>query len=154
MQLGYVGGRAEARITGAADSLYLVGRSSRRSFWQRRGMMVDHPPLAITTHEDIGGLDQRAEEVLVGGGGYVLDAGYPRRVARHVNQRPADRYSHLACRVEDQSPALAHGFPAQQQIPTGMQAAHPILVPPHCFHFAQVHRLERAVERIVRIQDR
>src|SRR5215510_12238258 len=118
-----------------------------------RGMMEDHAPPRPRSLEDIGHEDGSDRDVALELREDVLRARHPGESTVHPYLNVRESEPELPAVLEDGLPGLPHVFPAGQEAPTGMDAAHVVRVPPYLVHGLEIAALEGAVEAVVGLLD-
>jgi hypothetical protein len=117
-------------------------------------MVRGEEPLAIAANENIRGLYGGFVEAIREGRRDVLGACHPACVALDAYPNGAERNAHALGVRENSRPALAHFLPAQQKIPSRMNAFDAVVMRPDGLHLGEVERFESDVEALVREAER
>ena len=110
-------------------------------------------PMAVAPYENIRRLDDGFVESFGKGRCHTRGARDPADVALHADPFAAERDPHALGIGENTFPPLAHLFPTEQQIPSGMHALDRVIMRPHVFHLRKVQRFKRGVEAMVRFSN-
>src|SRR4029077_11126647 len=117
---------------------------------ERRGVMSHQEPARLAANENIRGLDGSFVETIGESGGDMLGAGHPAHSALDADPDGAEGDAHALGIGKNARPASAHLVPAEQQLPTGLNAFDCVVVRPDRFHLRDVERFERSIESLIR----
>jgi hypothetical protein len=117
-------------------------------------MVGDDSPFALPVDEYVRRLREYIVNSVGVSAGHLFGAGHPAGVAFDVNHHCAER-DFRATRVGENSyPAFANLGPSEKQIPSGMDALHPIIVSPDFVHLSDIERFESRVVAAIRVAQR
>lgn len=100
--------------------------------------MCDEQPLAIAFNENIRGLHHGLIETFRKRGSDPRRARNPSYGAFHPDLNIAENHVCAFRICENPRPAFAYFLPAIEQVPTGLNALHGIVMRPDCFHFGDI----------------
>lgn len=114
--------------------------------------MNDEQPATVAIDKDIRCLnDGFVEPPFNEGRGEPDAARHPSDCPFDSNTHGAQSHPHAARIRENACPSFSHFLPAEQQIPSGLNALDRIVVSPNGFHALDVKRFERGVEFLIRV---
>jgi len=136
-------GFRQAREGGAL----LDGGAGRRR--KRRGVVRNEQPGALAEDKNIRCLDGGLIEAVGKSGGDMLGAGYPGDFGLDPYPNGAQRNPHALGICKDPRPTASHFVPAEQKLPTGLDALDGVVMRPHGFHLGNIERFECGVEPLI-----
>ena len=116
--------------------------------------MVNHQPASVSKNKKVGCCGERRIETGFVEDGDVFCAGHPRKILIHMNPNIRRRGPQFLTALKNHLPTVTHATPSGKQIPSGMDAAHPVFVCPNVIHSFEHTGFKRAIERRISLFDR